>query len=411
MTVTVSLDQLELDPENVRTVIDADSIKALAASIESRGVLQPLVVRPTGDGKYRIISGERRYRAIKICGDPEVAKQVPVVIRDEADDEALLDQIIENLQRVDIDPIDEANGYRRLIDSHSMTQRDIAKTVGRTQPHVAKRLSLLLLGEKAQKALRFGGLTMEAALEAAKQIKSYPGFEEYVESLVDSDTVTTWSIERGVQRWLAKFVDEAITARIDAGELVLVEQTNYAWPRGIGFDERVESVDQVEKLKTGTLVGKQHGDWVTLRTFDTEEATIEVVVQPDGTVKTKAVKTEVGKAEAEARREQRAKEKAKRERELERFAKIVALKPPTTITNSVADRAALDSVRQNLWDKTKQREVLGVLGIEPAEDQSPLAAIEDYLGTNAVARTRVLMAMHLVHGSSLGAEIAKFAKG
>ncbi|MGE0665270.1 MAG: ParB/RepB/Spo0J family partition protein [Sphingomonadales bacterium] len=141
-----------------RTRFDETAIDDLAASIKARGVLQPILVRPSSSrpGEYEIVAGERRWRAAQRAR----LHQVPVVEKSLSDDESLEIAIVENVQRQDLSPIDEARGYRRLIDEFGHSQQDVAEVVGKSRPHVANMVRLLSLPQKVQALLDTGSLSM-----------------------------------------------------------------------------------------------------------------------------------------------------------------------------------------------------------------------------------------------------------
>lgn len=143
------------NPAQPRRQFDEESLETLAASIRRHGLLQPLVVRRVGDG-YELIAGERRWRAARRAGLAEV----PVVIRtvEEAPQRLEL-ALIENLQRADLNPLEEAEAYRRLIDVHGLTQEEIAQRVGKSRPAIANALRLLNLPEAVKAQLARGELT------------------------------------------------------------------------------------------------------------------------------------------------------------------------------------------------------------------------------------------------------------
>jgi ParB family transcriptional regulator, chromosome partitioning protein len=139
-----------------RTRMDSDSIADLAESIKAQGVIQPILVRPLGDEHYEIIAGERRWRAARIAG----LEQVPVVVRNVRDDAALAMALIENIQREDLNPIEEAQGIQRLIGEFGMTHEAAAAAVGRSRSGVTNLLRLLALAKPVQDLLLHGKLDM-----------------------------------------------------------------------------------------------------------------------------------------------------------------------------------------------------------------------------------------------------------
>ena len=146
---TLRLSELEPNRSQPRKNFDETAIAALADSLREHGVLQPLLVRALPNGNYQIVAGERRWRAARMAGLDEV----PVIIKDLDDKEAAQIALIENLQREDLDPIEEAQGYRYLQDEHGMKQDEIARTVGRSRSAVANAMRLLRLPEEIQNML------------------------------------------------------------------------------------------------------------------------------------------------------------------------------------------------------------------------------------------------------------------
>ncbi len=143
--------------QNPRTEFDPEQLAELANSIREKGVMQPLLVRPSGDDPdiYELIAGERRWRAAQAAE----LHEVPVIIREVDDREALELAIIENVQRADLNAIDEAMGYGELMEQYSYTQNDLAQVIGKSRSHVANTLRLLKLPRDVQSMLANGELT------------------------------------------------------------------------------------------------------------------------------------------------------------------------------------------------------------------------------------------------------------
>ncbi len=150
------IEYLKRNPGQPRRLFDEAAIDDLAASIAARGLLQPILVRPKGDKEYEIVAGERRWRAAQKAK----LHNVPVVIRELTDEETAEIALIENLQRVDLNPIEEAAAYQALADMYKRTQEEIAKAVGKSRSHVANVMRLLKLPETVQAALSAGDLAM-----------------------------------------------------------------------------------------------------------------------------------------------------------------------------------------------------------------------------------------------------------
>ncbi len=150
--VTLRLSEIEPNKEQPRKVFSEESLNELADSIKEHGVLQPLLVRPLSTGGYQLVAGERRWRASRMAG----LREVPVVIRDMGEEEAMEIALIENLQREDLNAIEEASGYKLLMERYGMTQEQVAKRVGKSRPAVANALRLLHLPEKVMQMVEEG---------------------------------------------------------------------------------------------------------------------------------------------------------------------------------------------------------------------------------------------------------------
>jgi ParB family chromosome partitioning protein len=148
---------INANPRNPRRDFDPAALEDLTNSIREKGVMQPLLVRPSGDDPdtYELIAGERRWRAAQKAG----LHDVPVIIREVDDREALELAIIENVQRTDLNPLEEAQGYGQLMEQFGYTQNDMAQVIGKSRSHVANTLRLLTLPEDVKEMLAHGDLT------------------------------------------------------------------------------------------------------------------------------------------------------------------------------------------------------------------------------------------------------------
>lgn len=153
---TLRISEIEPNKEQPRIDFDDEAIAALADSIRQHGLLQPLLVRPLDNGSYQIVAGERRWRACRMLGLDEV----PVIIKELSDKETKQVALIENLQRENLNPIEEALGYQDLMENYNMTQESVAKIVGKSRSGIANCLRALKLPEKVQQMLRQGDLTI-----------------------------------------------------------------------------------------------------------------------------------------------------------------------------------------------------------------------------------------------------------
>ena len=149
------LHRVEPNPEQPRQDFDQEELEALAESIRQHGIIQPLTVRETGEGYYQIIAGERRWRAARMAELTEV----PAIVIEADDKKAMELALIENLQRQDLNSVEEALGYQSLINEFGLTQEEAAARVGKSRPAVANALRLLSLDEKVLEMLRTGAIT------------------------------------------------------------------------------------------------------------------------------------------------------------------------------------------------------------------------------------------------------------
>jgi ParB family transcriptional regulator, chromosome partitioning protein len=153
LSFRVEVDRITPSPFQPRRTFDEAKIEELASSIRNQGIIQPLVVRRNGDG-YELIAGERRWRAAMRAG----LTHVPIVVRDASDHEALQLALVENLQREDLNPIEEANGYRRLLEEFHWSQEEMAEKVGKSRPAIANSMRLLSLPTEVQQEVSSGNL-------------------------------------------------------------------------------------------------------------------------------------------------------------------------------------------------------------------------------------------------------------
>ncbi|MGL5972167.1 MAG: ParB/RepB/Spo0J family partition protein [Oscillospiraceae bacterium] len=146
---TVKLSQIEPNKEQPRKNFDNDSLIELAESIKAHGLIQPILVRPVGESQYQIIAGERRWRASRIAGLTEV----PVIIKEMSNSDVMKIALVENLQREDLNPLEESLGYQKLIDEFNLTQEEVSKAVGKPRSLVANALRILNLPEEVKQMI------------------------------------------------------------------------------------------------------------------------------------------------------------------------------------------------------------------------------------------------------------------
>jgi ParB family chromosome partitioning protein len=209
----IPVDQIEVNPRQPRKAFEPGSLDELARSLKSTGMIQPVIVRRTPGGRWQLIAGERRWRAARLAG----LEQIPALVRDATDVESLELALVENLLREDLNPIEEAEAYQRILTEFGWTQEEVAQSVGKDRSTIANSLRLLRLPAAIQDDLRTGRLTMGHArallslTEPREQLK-----------LRDEILAHAWSVratEEGVeQRRLAP-----APARRRSAELVALE--------------------------------------------------------------------------------------------------------------------------------------------------------------------------------------------
>lgn len=151
----LNINDIEPNREQPRKNFDDEAVSELADSISQHGLIQPIVVSPLSNGRYSIVAGERRWRACRIAG----LQEVPVIVKEASKQELMEISLIENLQREDLNPVEEAFGYRSLIDSFGLTQEEVASRMGKSRSAVTNSLRLLNLNEEELDALKNGLIT------------------------------------------------------------------------------------------------------------------------------------------------------------------------------------------------------------------------------------------------------------
>lgn len=153
--LTININDIEPNREQPRKDFDDDAVSELAESIAQHGLIQPIVVSPLSNGRYSIVAGERRWRACRIAG----LYELPVIVKEATKQELMEIALIENLQREDLNPVEEALGYRSLIESFGLTQEEVAGRMGKSRSAVTNALRLLNLNQDELSALREGNIT------------------------------------------------------------------------------------------------------------------------------------------------------------------------------------------------------------------------------------------------------------
>lgn len=150
-TTQIAIDDIKPNANQPRKTFDEEGLADLADSIKEHGVIQPIIVRQSGDS-YEIVAGERRWRASRLAG----LKKVPCLVRDLTDEELMLLAIVENMQREDLNPIEEAEGLNRMIKTYGMTQEQVSKSVGKSRPYITNSLRLLKLPKEVRQMMSEG---------------------------------------------------------------------------------------------------------------------------------------------------------------------------------------------------------------------------------------------------------------
>lgn len=196
--VKMRVSEIEPNKAQPRKTFDEKALTDLAESIAQHGILQPLLVRPLPNGGYQLVAGERRWRASRMAGLTEV----PVIIRELTDKETMELALIENLQREDLNPIEEAEGLQLLMENYGLTQEEASKRVGRSRPAVANSLRLLNLPEPVQEMTRMGRIS-------AGHARALLAFEDTDKLIETARMVATQDISvREVERLSKKAVQE-----------------------------------------------------------------------------------------------------------------------------------------------------------------------------------------------------------
>ena len=239
-TSAVKLKIMDIEPnrDQPRKIFDEDALAELADSIAKHGVSQPLLVRPMPDGSYQLVAGERRWRASRMAGLTEV----PVVIKELSDDEAMALALIENLQREDLNAIEEAQGIKALMDTLSLTQDEAAERVGKSRPAVANALRLLKLPDSVIALVSDGKLSPGHA-------RALLGFKDEQDIIETADLIIEKGLTvRDVEKLVKKRNKEPKAEKPAARRASYYDEVELALTDFLG-----------RKVKVGTKPGKESG--------------------------------------------------------------------------------------------------------------------------------------------------------
>lgn len=239
-TSAVKLKIMDIEPnrDQPRKIFDEDALAELADSIAKHGVIQPLLVRPMPDGSYQLVAGERRWRASRMAGLTEV----PVVIKELSDDEAMALALIENLQREDLNAIEEAQGIKALMDTLSLTQDEAAERVGKSRPAVANALRLLKLPDSVIALVSDGKLSPGHA-------RALLGFKDEQDIIETADLIIGKGLTvRDVEKLVKKRNKEPKAEKPATRRASYYDEVELALTDFLG-----------RKVKVGTKPGKESG--------------------------------------------------------------------------------------------------------------------------------------------------------
>lgn len=249
----LAIERIRANPHNPRRQFTEEHLADLARSIGEHGIVQPILVRPIpGRGDYEIIAGERRWRAAQKAG----LHEIPVIIREVEDREALELAIIENVQRADLNPLEEAQGYQQLIDDHRYTQADLGDVIGKSRSHVANTMRLLKLPDAVQQMVASGDLsagharaliTSDAPIRLAERVIRDGLSVRQTEELAQQKSPANQSSVSGRDAERKSADTKALEARIEAALGLKADIRE----RGEGKGEirlRYRELDQLEEI-------------------------------------------------------------------------------------------------------------------------------------------------------------------
>ncbi|MBQ0945674.1 ParB/RepB/Spo0J family partition protein [Ideonella sp. 4Y16] len=265
---TLAVAQLQAGKYQPRTRMDEGSLYELAESIRSQGIMQPILVRPVGDpvlARYEIIAGERRFRAAQLAG----LSEVPVLVKPVPDEAAAVMALIENIQREDLNPLEEAQGLKRLVDEFGLTHEQAAQSVGRSRSAASNLLRLLNLADPVQKLLMAGDLDMGharalLALPGAQQVLSANEIVAKKLSVRDAEKLVQHALNPGRQTPLLRVkqqksrdilrLEERLADRLTAEVEIRVQKKTKRGEQG-EIAIRFSSIDELNGLldKLGAL--------------------------------------------------------------------------------------------------------------------------------------------------------------
>ena len=251
--VTLRLSQIEPNRDQPRKIFSEEALNELADSIREHGVLQPLLVRPLPGGSYQLVAGERRWRASRMAG----LQEVPVVIREMDEEQAMEIALIENLQREDLNAIEEATGYKQLMERYGMTQEQVAKRVGKSRPAIANALRLLNLPPKVMDMVGEG----EVSPGHARALLAFDD-QDRIEEIAQKVKTGKYSV-RDIER-MAKNQDEKKEKAAKAPE-------EPAWGGKSAFLTEMEIAMSMEMGRKVRIIPNGEGGTLQIQFWDEED--------------------------------------------------------------------------------------------------------------------------------------------
>ncbi len=227
------------NPKQPRTRFDDETIESLAASIREVGILQPIVVRRAGDGRYELIAGERRLRAAKVAG----LATVPVVLRDSEDADVLREALIENIHREDLNPIEQAEAFRQLLEELGLKQEELADRVGVSRSHIANTIRLLGLPLEVQQLLADDRITA--------------GHARPLLTLGDADAMRALALRIAAEDLSVRQTEEVVRRFVEAPKETAAEKL--AKPPADSGDVGLAEVEEILSEQLATRVSIQMG--------------------------------------------------------------------------------------------------------------------------------------------------------
>lgn len=239
----IAIDEIQQNPYQPRLTFNNDELNELSTSIQENGLIQPIIVRPSAVIGYELIAGERRLRASKLAG----LSEIPAIIKEVSDDDSMKQAIIENLQRSNLNPIEEAKAYQQLIEKNKVTHEELAQYMGKSRPYITNILRLLNLPSFLQKAVEKGDITQ--------------GHARVLLSLDNEDDQ---------YRWLDKITKEGLSVRqIEAAIQTKTSQPKKKLPN-IFIKEEEKKLSQQLGLPVAIKYQKSHKGQITI-SFSSEE--------------------------------------------------------------------------------------------------------------------------------------------